>query len=191
MFMWQTGEWQISFRRSFSNGDMSLWEDLLDLLDNISLSDEEDRISWELLKSKEFTTKSLPFADSWGVCVCVIFLAWTFSVDFWGCWLYDKCNVPNHLCIFVFAGLTWALWNSRNKRAAEVDGAVERGSRKDASCHQQHAVSQFKTRNILQSDIGEIWSACNSIECYLSNSSFAHWFPSFQIHGFKNIYKQR
>ena len=61
---------------------MSLWEDLLDLLDNISLSDEEDRISWELLKSKEFTTKSLPFADSWGVCVCVIFLAWTFSVDF-------------------------------------------------------------------------------------------------------------
>lgn len=153
--------------------EMSLWEDLLNLLDKISLSDEEDRVSWGLDKSKEFTTKSLyrfrthgmsvqrnwaylemqialeserknlwkmqhhklpeasvlaqglerqcqmpSFVTSWKqLTICFFFLPpctihmgglyvwysrWDFfpisRVDFWGSWLFDKCNVPNHFC---------------------------------------------------------------------------------------------
>jgi hypothetical protein len=53
-------------------------------------------------------------------CVRIIFglndspASWS---DLQGCWVLDNLQMPHRLCLFLFAGLTWALWRARNKMA--------------------------------------------------------------------------
>jgi hypothetical protein len=51
-------------------------------------------------------------------CIRNIF-GWSNSPTSWndlqGGWSFDNLNIAYRLQLFVFAGLAWALWNSRNK----------------------------------------------------------------------------
>ena len=39
--------------------------------------------------------------------------------EFWDRWLINKFKALQNLCLFIFAGFTWAIWNNRNKMAIE------------------------------------------------------------------------
>jgi hypothetical protein len=61
-------EWQIQFRRMLSPKAQAEWEGLQGMLQCVSLTHEDDRISWGLTTSKRFSTSSLyKFLTSGGV----------------------------------------------------------------------------------------------------------------------------
>jgi hypothetical protein len=51
--------WQIGFRRMLDEVEMQDWRDLQTLMNVMSVSTGEDRITWGLTSSKQFTTSSL------------------------------------------------------------------------------------------------------------------------------------
>ncbi|RLN34680.1 putative retroelement [Panicum miliaceum] len=190
---WQDGEWDVNFRRTFSEEDMQLWEELLTVLHGVAMdSSQSDEVMWMLDKSRSFATKSMyRFLTFGGVtskeaggiwkarvplkikvfiwqmfhklptatelvkrgwkgshrcslcgqpesgdhiffhcsmarftwCCLRDFFGWdghpTSCSDFWGRWLPLKFNISPRLGIFMFAGLCWVLWITRNKMAFE------------------------------------------------------------------------
>ena len=50
-------------------------------------------------------------------------LGWSdfpFSWEDWrGRWIHGRCNMPIKFNMLLFVGITWALWNTRNKMAIE------------------------------------------------------------------------
>ena len=53
------GEVSLNFRRTFTQSDFEEWEKLLDLLQNVSLNEAEDKVKWALEKSNTYSTKSM------------------------------------------------------------------------------------------------------------------------------------
>ncbi|WVZ86459.1 hypothetical protein U9M48_033230 [Paspalum notatum var. saurae] len=53
-------DWDIQFWRSLGETDFGSWQEMMNLLQKVQSSEEvEDRVIWELDRSKSFTTKSL------------------------------------------------------------------------------------------------------------------------------------
>ena len=50
---------QIDFRRNFGETKFAEWEELTELVENVVLSEAQDRLHWILEKSGKFTTSSL------------------------------------------------------------------------------------------------------------------------------------
>lgn len=50
---------QIDFRRNFGENEMKEWEQLVEIVDEINLTDESDKVKWGLEKSGKYTTSSL------------------------------------------------------------------------------------------------------------------------------------
>lgn len=53
------GEWNIELRRSLSEQDLEEWDNLHEILERVTLTEEDDKMSWGLTKSGWYTTKSL------------------------------------------------------------------------------------------------------------------------------------
>jgi hypothetical protein len=51
--------WQILFRGNFNLVELQLWQELLGILEGISLDEDHDKLSWTLDPSRSFTTKLL------------------------------------------------------------------------------------------------------------------------------------
>lgn len=52
-------EWNLSYRRSFGTLEMEEWRDLMVRLDNVTLSEIEDKVTWKLEKTGRYTTRSM------------------------------------------------------------------------------------------------------------------------------------
>jgi len=53
------GEWRIPFRRSLGVAEVRQWEDMLEMLGEISLNDDEDQIFWVHEKAGNYSTRSM------------------------------------------------------------------------------------------------------------------------------------
>jgi hypothetical protein len=51
--------WDIHFKRAFGGEEMKSWEQLLQMLEPIFLSDQKDRVKWALEKNGEYSSKSM------------------------------------------------------------------------------------------------------------------------------------
>jgi hypothetical protein len=49
----------LTFNRSFGGVEVAEWSELQDLLENVRLSEAEDKVKWELENSGKFSTKYL------------------------------------------------------------------------------------------------------------------------------------
>jgi hypothetical protein len=63
--MWEDGEWNVQFRRGLDGDQRVEWHSLMDKLRGVVLNNE-DRVTWALEKSGQFTTKSLYRQVSFG-----------------------------------------------------------------------------------------------------------------------------
>lgn len=57
--MWNGGEWNIEFRRSFEEEELREWQSLIQDLNHLQLDEGKDGISWKLEKAGTYTTKSM------------------------------------------------------------------------------------------------------------------------------------
>jgi hypothetical protein len=55
----EEGEWRITFCRAFGQEEMDQWDAMLTLLQDVTLSDGNDRACWALERSGNYTTKSM------------------------------------------------------------------------------------------------------------------------------------
>lgn len=53
------GQWEVEFRRTLSVGEYNRWLNLLNELQEINLSSDQDYVFWALESNKTFSTKSL------------------------------------------------------------------------------------------------------------------------------------
>lgn len=61
-YCWKGGEWKMESRRSFSPEELSQWENLLEMIRNVRISGEPDRVQWVLEKGGN----SQPETTAWG-----------------------------------------------------------------------------------------------------------------------------
>jgi len=56
---WKEGEWRLDFSRSLSQADIVQWERLLNILEQMEITESNDRVSWVLEKKGTYTTRSM------------------------------------------------------------------------------------------------------------------------------------
>jgi hypothetical protein len=52
-------DWVLDFRRNFGEKEMTEWRSMMEKLERITLTEENDKVIWKLEKSGNFTTKSM------------------------------------------------------------------------------------------------------------------------------------
>jgi hypothetical protein len=105
--------WQIPFRRNFGQEEQALWLSLMTELQEISLADTPDSVSWKLEASGLFSTKSMYQALCRGPKINVTKLFW-------------KAKVPMKIRIFT--------WQMARGRLPSNDQILKRGGASQGLC---------------------------------------------------------
>jgi hypothetical protein len=51
--------WNFSYRRCFGEAEMEAWREMMIKLERINLTEDDDKVTWKLEKSKKFSTRSM------------------------------------------------------------------------------------------------------------------------------------
>ena len=123
---WDPDGWNISFRRSLTDGEAYAYDCLINVLQTYNLSEGGDEVEWALDKSKCFTTKSLySFLTHRGVSV-------RNSDNMW------KARIPLKIKIFL-----WQLDNDRLQTATALQRRGWKGSCRCVLCGQVEDVDHI------------------------------------------------
>jgi hypothetical protein len=110
-------DWHIQFQRMLSPEAQAEWEGLQGMLQCVSLTQEDDRISWGLTTSKRFSTNSLyKFLTSGGINSSTTKRIW-------------KCRVPLKIRVFL-----WQVFQNRILTAQQLCARNWKGSEKCMLC---------------------------------------------------------
>lgn len=84
------GQWSIEFRRQMNESLLEEWNNLLELLSSVELTEGRDGVFWTLDRSKKYSARSLyRFMTTGGVTDSRMMIIW-------------KCNIPLKVKIFLW-----------------------------------------------------------------------------------------
>jgi hypothetical protein len=52
-------EWNLSYRRRFGETEIKEWEELMTKLEEVNLTNSDDRVCWKLERSGKYSTRSM------------------------------------------------------------------------------------------------------------------------------------